>query len=182
MKPTTATDGRPRVLYIVSIHKFVLLYLMTGGGYLFYWSYLNWMSYKKASGVAITPMARGLFWPFCILSLFEKVQHELDRQGLSCRWHPEIRGLLIMLMVMTSVLTFTFFSRPLDTPYVLLANGVLILSSVCLFIGAQRAINLLSGDPTGRGNCSFSLANLAWMGAVSFGLVLVTYRAFVLDV
>ena len=49
MKTTTADnacvpDGKrpffdsPGELYVVSVSKFVLLYLLTGGGYIFYWS------------------------------------------------------------------------------------------------------------------------------------------------
>ncbi|KQB51618.1 hypothetical protein AQS70_04805 [Pseudomonas endophytica] len=146
MKPTTATIGSPSELYTVSIPKFVLLYLMTGGGFLFYWSYRNWAFYKKTDGVSITPVMRGLFWPFFTLELFEKIQSGLDKARQPLCWHPESRALLIMLLVMLSVLLLTFFDRPLDRLFICAANIVLFICIGCLFIGAQRAINVLQSN------------------------------------
>ena len=145
MKPTIATDDRPGALYTVAIAHFVLLYVLTCGTYLFYWSYRNWASYKQHTGTAITPVVRGLLWPFFILELFDKVQNALDRAQHPHCWYPESRALLIMLLVMLSVLLFTFPDRPLGMVCVYVAEAVLIALGGCLFVGAQRAINLLSG-------------------------------------
>lgn len=146
MKPTIATDDRPGALYTVAIPHFLLLYVLTCGCYLFYWSYRNWAFYKAHSGAAITPVIRGLLWPFFVLELFDKVQNALDRAQQPHRWYPESRALLIMLLVMLSVLLFTFPDRPLGMVCVYVAEAVLIAISGYLFMGAQRAINLLSGD------------------------------------
>lgn len=72
MKPTIATDDRPGALYTVAIPHFLLLYVLTGGCYLFYWSYRNWASYKAHTGAAITPVVRGLLWPFLFWSCSTK--------------------------------------------------------------------------------------------------------------
>ena len=178
MKPSTATDLSPNAFYTVAIPKFLLLYLMTGGVYMFYWSYRNWATYKKTTGAAITPLIRGLFWPFFILELFDKVQIGLDMKGRSCKLHLETRALLIMLLVMFFVLLFTFFDRPSDAPFVYLADAVLIACSGFLFIGAQRAINVLGSDPQGLGNSRFSRVNMAWMSAGVLCLLIVMCRVF----
>ena len=161
-KKSLLDDDKNR-LYIVSVTKFLLLYALTAGGYVFYWSYRNWASYKEVTGAPITPLIRAVFWPFFILSLFEQVQNGLDMKGRSYVWHPETRGLLIMFLVMFSVLVSMFFNRPTDTVFVLFANLVLIACGAGMFVEAQRAINVLSGDPNGSCNRALSGTNLVWM-------------------
>lgn len=178
MKPSTATDLSPNGLYTVAIPKFLMLYLLTGGGYLFYWSYRNWAAYKNATGAVITPVMRGLLWPFFILELFDKVQTGLDMRREPCQWHLETRALLIMLLVMFSVLLFTFFGQPSEIPFVYAVDAVLTVGTGCLFLGAQRAINQLGSDPHGCGNSRVSWVNMGWMSAGVLALVLVKYRVF----
>lgn len=142
-------DNRRFTLYAVTISRFMLLYLLTCGGYLFYWSYRNWASYKAATGDNIRPVVRGVLWPFYILALFEWVQSGLDKAGSFHRWYPETRGLLIMVAFALSALIVLFFDRPSDTVFVWATNAVLIIGSVLLFLGAQRAINLLDDAAKG---------------------------------
>ena len=173
--------GERNKLYIVSVTKFVLLFALTAGGYIFYWSYRNWAFYKQATGLPITPVARGLFWPFFILPLFDKVQTSLDRRECPYIWHPETRGLLIMLMVMISVLVSTFFNRPSDTLFVFVANTLLITGCCAMFIEAQRAINVLGGDPQGSTNSTLSRTNMLWMVVGVLFMVIVTYAGFMIE-
>ncbi|MFK7605217.1 MULTISPECIES: hypothetical protein [unclassified Pseudomonas] len=163
----------PSELYVVSVTKFVVLYLLTGGGYIVYWSYRNWATYKERVGADILPLVRAVLWPFFILDLFDKIQNGLELAGRQCRWHPEPRALLIMLMVMISTLFAMFFDSPDDAGVVFIANALLITVSVFLFVGAQRAINLLAADSLGCSNCSFSVSNVVWalIGVVSVVLL-----------
>lgn len=163
----------PSELYVVSVTKFVVLYLLTGGGYIVYWSYRNWATYKERVGADILPLVRAVLWPFFILDLFDKIQNGLELAGRQCRWHPEPRALLIMLMVMISTLFAMFFDSPDDAGVVFIANALLITVSVFLFVGAQRAINLLAADGLGCSNCSFSVSNVVWalIGVVSVVLL-----------
>ena len=163
----------PSELYVVSVTKFVVLYLLTGGGYIVYWSYRNWATYKERVGADIFPLVRAVLWPFFILELFDKIQNGLDLAGKPCRWHPEPRALLIMLMVMISTLFAMFFDDPQDAGVVFIANAVLITVSVFLFVGSQRAINLLANDRLGGSNCNFNVGNVFWAlaGAVSVALL-----------
>lgn len=192
MNPATAADGtlvdkksRPdderSTLYVVSVTKFILLYALTAGGYVFYWSYRNWASYKEVSGAPIMPVMRAVFWPFFILSLFDKVQNGLDMTGRSYFWHPETRGLLIMLLVMFAVLVSLFFNRPTDTVFVFVANVVLIASCCAMFVEAQRAINMLGGDPQGSHNSAFTCSNVVWMVVGVLYMVFVAYLVFMFE-
>lgn len=189
MKPTTAhntcaPDGKralfdgPYPLYVVSVTKFVLLYLLTGGGYIFYWSYRNWACFKGIGGAPIMPLMRGLFWPFFILELFDNIQRSLDIRGRGYFWYCEARGLLIMLVVMICILLSLFFDRPSDTVFVLVVDAVLMAGSLFLFIGAQRAINILADDPQGLGNHGFSSGDVLWTFLGGMCMALVVYIVF----
>ncbi|WP_307987685.1 hypothetical protein [uncultured Pseudomonas sp.] len=143
-----------------------------------YWSYRNWASYKAETGAPIAPLLRAALWPFFILPLFEVVQNGLDRTGRCYFWQPETRGLLIMLLVMFSVLVSTLFTRPADAVYVLFTNAVLITGCCAMLVAAQRAINMLAGDPQGSVNKALSCANFAWMVAGTLLMAIVGYMEF----
>ena len=68
-----------------------------------------------------------------------------------------------------------FFDSQADAGVVFIANTLLITLSVFLFVGAQRAINLLAGDSLGCSNCTFSVINVFWafIGAGSVVLLAV---------
>ena len=174
-KTTPWCDDKRINLYVVSVRKFLLLYGLTAGGYMVYWSYRNWASYKAETGAPIAPLLRAALWPFFILPLFEVVQNGLDRTGRCYFWQPETRGLLIMLLVMFSVLVSTLFTRPSDAVYVLFTNAVLIAGCCAMLVAAQRAINILAGDPQGSVNKALSYANFAWMVAGTLLMAIVAY-------
>ena len=171
-------DDKRINLYVVSVSKFLLLYGFTAGGYMVYWSYRNWASYKAVTGVRITPMLRAVLWPFFILPLFGVVQNGLDRTERCYFWRPDTRGLVIMLLVMFSVLVSTFFTRPSDSVFVFFANMALIAGCCAMLVAAQRAINVLAGDPHGGGNKALSCANLAWMVVGTLSMAIVVYIEF----
>ena len=176
-KTTPWCDDKRINLYVVSVSKFLLLYGLTAGGYMVYWSYRNWASYKAETGAPIAPLLRAALWPFFILPLFEVVQNGLDRTGRCYFWQPETRGLLIMLLVMFSVLVSTFFTRPSDEAYVLFANVALITVCCAMLVAAQRAINTLAGDPQGSLNKALNGINIAWMVVGALLMVAAVYAA-----
>ena len=176
-KTTLSCDDKRINLYVVSVSKFLLLYGFTAGGYMVYWSYRNWASYKAEPGAPIAPLLRAALWPFFILPLFEVVQNGLDRTGRCYIWQPETRGLLIMLLVMFSVLVSTFFTRPSDEAYVLFANVALITVCCAMLVAAQRAINTLAGDPQGSHNKALNGINIAWMVVGALLMVAAVYAA-----
>ena len=180
-KATSRSDDERIKLYVVSVTKFVLLYALTAGGYIFYWSYRNWASCKALTGSPIAPLLRAALWPFFILPLFDKVQNGLDKTGRSYFWQPQTRGLLIMLLVMLSVLVTTSVTRPSDLAFVFIANTALIASCCAMFVEAQRAINTLAGDPLGSHNNAFSCSNIVWMVMGVLYMTVITYVFFMLE-
>lgn len=150
-----SSRGR-NTLYTVSISKFMMLYVFTLGGYAAYWPYRNWSAYRNATGVDVMPVMRGLFWPLFVFSLFEKVQNRLDRAGRSYRWNPKPRAWLIILVVTISLMLPWFVSPRVNALVVLTGSVALVVGGMYLFVGAQRAINML--DKYQQGNCSKNLA------------------------
>lgn len=59
--------------YVVSRKKFMLLFVLTGGAYFFFWSYLNWARYKRASDASVLPLVRGFFAYYFLFSLFGRI-------------------------------------------------------------------------------------------------------------
>ena len=86
-----------------------------------------------------------------------------------------------MFLVMLSVLVSMFFNRPTDTVFVLYANLVLIACGAGMFVEAQRAINVLSGDPNGRCNSALSGTNIVWMAIGVLYMSLIVYAVFMLQ-
>ena len=165
-------------LYVVSINKCLVLFVITIGGYAMYWSYRNWVFYRDARGAEVTPFMRGIFWPFFIMPLFERINVGLQTTGEGCRWYPTTRGLLLIGVTVLSFIA-PFFLDPLSDHTLAFAITVttLAVTTYC-FIGAQRAINRLTGDPEGTSNREFTIANILWImlggayWAVAFGIML----------
>lgn len=166
-------NGR-NTLYTVSVRKFAMLYLFTLGGYTFYWSYRNWAAYRNATGVDVMPVMRGLFWPFFIFALFEKIQNRLGRMGRSYCWNPKPRAVLVLLVLVMLVLLLWFISLQSGGIVSVAGSVALIAGGLFLFVGAQRAINLLEKGSKGNCNAVLTAANKLWMaGGGLFALYLV---------
>lgn len=161
-------------LYAVSVSKFLMLFVSTIGGYTIYWVYRNWAFYRNASGADVTPVMRGLFWQFFIISLFDRIKVGLEMAGEACRWCPVTRGVLIILMSLTPFLTPFIFNLPSTLKFVFLIDVTTLAIAAYLFVGAQRAINRLAGDPDGISNSEFTIANILWImgGGVYWVVVL----------
>lgn len=165
-------------LYVVSSIKFLVLFVITIGGYAMYWSYRQWVFYRDARGAEVTPFMRGIFWPFFIMPLFERINVGLKATSEVCRWYPTPRGLLLIGVTVLSFIT-PFFLDPLSDHRLAFAITVttLAVTTYC-FSGAQRAINRLAGDPEGSSNREFTAANILWImlggvyWVVAFGVML----------
>lgn len=150
-------------LYAVSVSKFLMLFVSTLGGYAIYWAYRNWAFYRDARGADVTPVMRGLFWQFFIISLFDRVKVGLEMAGEVCRWYPVTRGVLIILMNLTPLVSSFIFYSPSMFRFVFLIDVIALAIAAYLFVGAQRAINRLAGDPDGTSNSEFTIANILWI-------------------
>ena len=161
-------------LYVVSLTKFLILFVITIGGYAMYWSYRNWVFYRDARGAEVTPFMRGIFWPFFIMPLFERINAGLQTTGEVCRWYPTLRGVSLIGVTVLSFIAPFFLDAPADTRLAFAIDVTTLAVTTYCFIGAQRAINRLAGDPEGTSNRKFTTANVVWimLGGVYWVVVL----------
>lgn len=165
-------------LYVVSINKFLILFVITIGGYAVYWSYRNWVFYRDARGAEVTPFMRGIFWPFFIMPLFERINAGLQTTGEVYRWYPTLRGVSLIGVTVLSFIAPLFLDAPADPRLAFAISATTLAVTTTCFIGAQRAINRLAGDPEGTSNREFTTANIVWIilggvyWVVAFGIML----------
>ncbi len=69
------------VFYPVSLVKLTTMYLLSGGLYGAYWFYKNFKNYKAASGAAMMPLARAIFYPIWFFALFKRVREHAEEAG-----------------------------------------------------------------------------------------------------
>lgn len=153
---------------VMSVQRFVLLYVVTMGSYVTVWFYLQWKQYRKATGVKVLPAFRAMLGALMIFSLFRKIDNGLKVSGHTHQWFPIARGVfIIILMMIVTVCSFV----PFESDYQL---WVIFFSYVCagvmvfLFAGVQRAINVLGGDVEGESNADLTFVNGVWMGLFGF--------------
>ncbi|MFP3515886.1 hypothetical protein SB766_06775 [Pseudomonas sp. SIMBA_077] len=170
-----------QTFFVVSIKKFLLMYFMTGGLYLIVWFFEHWKQYRKSTGVKVWPAGRTSFGVLMVFSLFWKIHKALCESGLTYRWFPLIRAILIIVLGGYYLLTALRPTSPGMPASYYVISPLLMLVMGFLLVGAQRAVNFLEGDPAGERNSKLSVANGIWitLGSVVWACwVLVVYLAF----
>lgn len=169
-------------LYVVSITKFLLLYVMTLGGYMMYWSYRNWKFYSCLSETDIMPVMRGVFWPFYVFSLLARIKDASSVKGDQCHWSPEIRGLLIFSLVWVSWALGFILNEPADNIVAFVTGAIVIAVGAYLFVGVQRVVNQLTNDPQGSGNSEVTGVNMIWIIIGGVCWVAMTWGTFAVEI
>ena len=150
-------------LYVVSVSKFLVLYVITMGAYAAYWSYRNWRYFKGVAEPGIMPLVRAFFWPFFIFLILERVSEKYEQRGELCRWHPGIKGWLIIASIILPKLSAYYFASMLSVESMFVLDAAMIAWGAYLFVGVQCAINQLVGDPQGARNSEITNANIVWI-------------------
>jgi hypothetical protein len=156
-------------LYVVSLHKFLVMFLATMGAYPVYWFYKNWSMYReieRAEGGGdsdIWPVARAIFCIFFVHSLLRKAAaYASSKQRRISDGFVALATVLVILMLLGNVfdrLSWNGIGRPL-TDY---ASFVTLFISAWYFNVARQFINDASGDAAGRTNDSLTWANWIWI-------------------
>lgn len=149
--------------YVVGARKFFLLALLTANGYLIYWFYRNWMGVKRRDRSNIWPAPRGLFYIFFTHSLFSDVDDNLKRNDQSFDWSPRGLASLIVFTMIFGAVMGNLSQRWIGSPLTDILNIAVFPAISLMFIKAQRAINLYSGDPEGTENQGLTVVNWVWM-------------------
>ena len=158
------THANNAAFYVVSIKKFLTLYIATLGAYQLYWFYRNWSLYRDKYKEKIWPVPRAVFSIFFVHALFRYVRATIDREGKRIDWDPRSNAtMLVVLIILSNMLNRA--SMRLDSEwFVDLASTIILAPSAYVFFKAQVAVNLSCGDPEGSHNGEFTTANFLWIG------------------
>jgi len=159
--------------YVVSLNKFLILFVATIGMYQLYWFYNNWSLYKLSSGEKIWPIPRAIFCIFFTHSLFEKFDEKNKQLNNAFNWSSYT---LATLFVSFSVVSYVL-DRPSDSPYTdLISFFSLPVLGWCLY-QAQICANTVCGDPDGKKNHQLTWANYIWvvLGVLMWGANIIQF-------
>ena len=155
-------DTPQQAFYIISIRKFLILYLMTSGLYGVYWFYKHWKTVKVFNEENIIPVLRGFFAIFFIHALFSRIDQFLDKQGRRYVWNPmTIASLFVVLSISQNLLSRMDFGFSILTVFFI--SLWMLLGSGWILIQAQRAANRACSDPFGATNDQLTQANMFWL-------------------
>lgn len=161
-----SAEERPE-FYLVSVRKFVILYLATWGWYGLYWFYRHWSENKRFEGNSVWPVIRALFPFIFAFPLFWRVDKSLRRQGLgSMWWAVSAVGLLLVTLATVLLSLAAHTSRIEETGRLLGLSLTLLIAQIAILAIVQRKMNIAVRDPGGTSNARLGAANWAW---VAFG-------------
>lgn len=156
------------------VWQFVLLSVLTFGGYFIVWFYRNWSLLRERRGLHITPAARAFFSPFFGVAFYKELAGLVGHTGYAFKTPPESLGsFYICCMVI---------SRIIDRITQRQSNLALEVVSIVIFLGAVasltpavKALNAFwrheqPGYPERR-----RLSGGAWLVAILGGLLWVSF-------
>lgn len=160
--------------YIVSRQKFTVLFIATLGVYTVYWFYKNWQFYKDRHGEKMWPIARGIFNVFFTHKLFNTVEEKLSAAGKGGLWKPASVATVYVIASVIGHILDRLAMKEMGSPYTDILSIVLLVPVFFTMRTAQEKINLSQGDPEGKSNSRFTIANWFWIafGALSWLLIL----------
>lgn len=150
--------------YIVSLNKFLLLFLGTAGLYMTYWFYKQWSCYKKAHKGTQLPVFRAIFSVFFVHSLFKILTSLYQQKSGKKSTALTTSATLFVIVTVISFLSGHVPEEAAIQPYLVLVN--LISTPIfCWFCyQAQWFVNYVCDDLEGECNKELSIANYGWLG------------------
>jgi hypothetical protein len=167
-------DAAPRVdgqheLFVVSVPKLIILDVITLRLYSVYWFYKHWEQLRRAHGLRVSPLLRGIFSIFFVHKLFGHIDRAaVDEGGVPAAWNASTQATLFVVLSLSAGL----LGRVGGVGSGFVISSAVALSTVLPLASAQKQANLASGDPDGESNSRFDggsiiaviLGSLAWAG------------------
>ena len=132
----------PISFYTTSISTLVLLQIITFGAFSIYWFYRHWDVQRRACGMRVSPLGRGLFSIFYVHQLFRVIDRGARRSGLSPAWSPGSQATTYLGLVLAARIIGRLTS---DEEAGILVDFCLVVASVFPLATAQRVANLANG-------------------------------------
>jgi len=160
---TTNIEQAMPQFYVVSLNKFLVLFMGTSGLYMVYWFYQQWAAYKASVDGKQMPIMRALFPIFFVHALFNILTTLYTQK--SGKESTALRTAATLFVVVGAVSFFTGNVPEESTwkPFLLVLN-LLFTPMLCWFCyQAQWFINYVSDDLEGKSNQTYSPANYVWL-------------------
>lgn len=148
--------------FVVAPWKFVLMYVATVGLYRYYWSYMQWARFRRATGTPMWPVARSIFAIFYMHELNTEADHRAQKHG-GLHWSP---GNATAVYVVASIAGFVLDrmgAHDVGPPWLALAGLGMLAPATWALWRTQSAVNVACGDPRGTANNRLSWANWVWL-------------------
>ncbi len=155
-----AVDVDSLPFYVVAPTKFTVLYFGTLGLYGIYWFYRHWAQFKRANGLKIWPVPRGIFNIFFAHSLFGEFDQALKREGQTFAWDAKSQATTYVVL---SVAGYVINRVMGDSGWSIFVSIALLVALLFPLLKAQRAANHALNDAQGQGNSTFTAANIVWI-------------------
>jgi len=151
------------LFYVVSLDKFLVLFISTLGLYMTYWFYKQWLCYKEATQGKEWPMMRATFSVLFVHGLFAKLTEKYEeKSGVKSTLLNRSATLFIVVAVISFVCGNVPDPRSIS-PYLILVN-LLTIPFFCWFcFQAQWFANYVCDDIGGTRNNTYSIANYCWI-------------------
>jgi hypothetical protein len=167
--PQSSLEPKPDVerveFYIVSLRKFVILYLATSGWYGLYWFYRHWSENRRFSGSSVLPVMRAMFAFIFAFPLFRRVDQSLRRQELGAMrsWLLSAGVLLVLSFASVLMVLAGGDARAEDRTSWFGVTLALLIAQILNLSIVQRRMNLAALDRHGASNSTLSGANWTWI-------------------
>ena len=124
---------------LLNTSQFIALYILTFGGYSWWWTYKTWRYFRNEKGMDVMPVMRTIFSIFFQYSLFNNVQQLAISKGYEKRYSAI--GLYLLMLAITITSTMLNLSGNYDRSSGQ-ANGayevfVMALSFLTMFVFIQ---------------------------------------------
>lgn len=158
--------GQKNRFYVVSMRKFTLLMLGTGGMYAVYWFFKMFTTMGARTNRELLPIVRCLLPFLFVFGLYSFIYKEEQKRENPKHWNPDNLAWVIIFCWVVEMLLLGF--RDSIAPLVFFAIDKLVL--VVQFYSmyqVQLSVNRIEGDPFGRENEKINTTNVLW---IAFGL------------
>lgn len=173
--PELAANHNPIKFYIVSLRKFLILFIGTFGLYSVYWFYKQWSEYKKSTDEDMWPIMRAIFSIFFIHSLFNRFEARYEHKtGSAPRTIKHLATIYIVTAIVSQVCN-KLADNQIGLPLTALLSIAIVPVSCWVLYQAQSLSNYSGDDVLGRSNDELTAANYCWLvlGAIFWGLILI---------
>jgi hypothetical protein len=157
--------------YVVSMPKFITLYVVTLGLYSVFWFYMNWRNYRQATGWHMWPIARAIFSIFFAHSLFSEISEELRLKKIEYKWMAMLWATVYVLFTIVSNIFDRFVDQEAELAAIDFVAFVFWPVIMLSLARAQVAINISQDDPKGARNSQFTVYNFLWIALGAFVLL-----------